>query len=146
MCRYKARSKEKGTGSDMTRWSSGIYLGIERRTGQYIIYDEQTESIHHARTIAQVPTPSKWSIDRVKEMLTTTWKQHSPTTHEAIEHRPAEQVTTTNKTTTIRRLYIRQDDFGTRLEHSRDHHTLDTMPKPHHRRHSCNSCRSRAAR
>ena len=113
MCRYKARSKEKGIGPDFLRWSSGVYLGLERRTGQYIIYDQQIVSVHHARTIAQVPTPSKWSIDRVKEMLTTTWKQHLPTTHEAIEHKPIEQVATTDKTATIRRLYIRQDDLDT---------------------------------
>jgi hypothetical protein len=41
VCRFKARSKEKGIGPEMTRWSSGIYLGIERRTGQYMIYDQK---------------------------------------------------------------------------------------------------------
>ena len=120
-CRFKARSKEKGIGPGMTRWSSGIYLGIERTTGQYMIYDQQTASVHHARTIAQVPSPSKWSIGKIKEMLTTTWKSHSPTTHEAIEHQPAEQVATTNKTTTIRRLYIRQDDLDA---HGYTHNTV----------------------
>ena len=111
VCRFEARSKEKGIGPDMTRWSSGVYLGIERRTGQYMIYDQKTGSVYHARTIAQVPGPSKWSIDTIKEMLSTTWKSHSPITHEAIEHQPVERVTTTDKTTTIRRLYIRQDDL-----------------------------------
>ena len=38
ICRYKARSKEGGIGTTMIRWSAGVYLGIERRTGQYIAY------------------------------------------------------------------------------------------------------------
>ena len=95
----------------MTRWSSGIYLGIERRTGQYTIYDHKTESVYHARTIAQVPTPSNWFVDRIMEMLTTTWKSHTPVEHEAIHHQPVERIEMTNKTPTIRRLYIRQDDL-----------------------------------
>ena len=39
--RYKARSKEEG-GIAHTgwRWSVGVWLGVERHTGQYILYDK----------------------------------------------------------------------------------------------------------
>ena len=39
MCRYKCRSQEKGIGAVAWRWSTGVWLGIERRTGQYMMYD-----------------------------------------------------------------------------------------------------------
>ena len=32
ICRFKALSKEKGIGPDMTRWRVGGYIGVERRT------------------------------------------------------------------------------------------------------------------
>ena len=38
-CRYKCRSQEKGIGAGAWRWSTGVWLGVERRTGQYMVYD-----------------------------------------------------------------------------------------------------------
>ena len=43
-------------------------------------------------------------------MLTTRWKSHTPIQPDVIQHQ--DQVETTTKTPTIRRLYIRQDDLG----------------------------------
>ena len=60
ICRFKARSNETGIGPDLTRWSVGVHIGVERRTGQYIVYDQENETMHHARTIAQVPIPTEW--------------------------------------------------------------------------------------
>ena len=59
MCRFKAGSEEKGIGPHMTRWSIRVYICIERRTGQYVIYGHKSERVHHARNIAQVPAPAK---------------------------------------------------------------------------------------
>ena len=91
----------------MTRWSVGIYIGVERRTGQYIVYDHNSETIQHARTIAQVPAPMRWSVEKVKEMSATQWKSREPTGPEVIQDQPADQAETMAKTPTIRRLYIR---------------------------------------
>ena len=70
-------------------------------------------TVHHARTIAQVPAPMKWSIHRIQEMPTTPWTSNGPTEPGVIHHQPTDQVKTTTKTPTIRRLYLRQDDLDT---------------------------------
>ena len=46
----KPVSDKQSIGPDMTRWSVGVYVGVERRTGQYIVYDHRSETVHHART------------------------------------------------------------------------------------------------
>ena len=71
------------------------------------MYDHNSETIRHARSIAQVPAPMKWSVERVKEMSATPWKFREPTGPEVIQHQPADQAETMAKTPTIRRLYIR---------------------------------------
>ena len=38
----------------MVRWSAGIDLGVERRTGQRVVYDHNSKIIRRAGTIAQV--------------------------------------------------------------------------------------------
>ena len=78
------------------------------------MYDHNSETIRHARTIAQVPAPMKWSIERVKEMLATPWKSREPTEPGVISHQPADQAETKLKMPTIRRFYIRQDDIDAR--------------------------------
>ena len=40
VCYYKKRSQEPGIGSAGPVWSTGIWLGIERRTGQVIVFDK----------------------------------------------------------------------------------------------------------
>ena len=87
----------------MTRWSVGVYIGVERRTGQYIVYDHNSETIRHARTIAQVPAPMKWWVERVRKLMATPWKSRELG---LIHHQPADQAETTAETPTIRRLYI----------------------------------------
>ena len=71
MCRYECRSKEGDLGPALHRWNTGVWLGIERRTGQYMVYDTGLSVIRHARTLVQMFEPQKWWIDRIKEMLTT---------------------------------------------------------------------------
>ena len=41
-CSYKARSKEQGIGASTWRWGAGVWLGVERRTGQYIVFCDLT--------------------------------------------------------------------------------------------------------
>ena len=40
LCRYKKRANEKGIASSGSNWSTGIWLGIDSRTGQYILFDK----------------------------------------------------------------------------------------------------------
>ena len=37
LCRYKARAQEAGIGSDQDRWGAGVRLGVDGRTGQYVV-------------------------------------------------------------------------------------------------------------
>ena len=39
-CMYKARSQEQGIGHNQLRWSTGVWLGVDRGTGQYLLYDK----------------------------------------------------------------------------------------------------------
>ena len=48
--RYKGRAKEGGIGGDGPRWSDGAWLGVHRRTNQYVIFDYEN-GIRQARTI-----------------------------------------------------------------------------------------------
>ena len=53
--RFKLRPHEPiANSSDGRRFHDGVFLGIDRRTGQYIIYDNN-ERIKYARTILRVP-------------------------------------------------------------------------------------------
>ena len=81
----------------------GVYIDDGLVAGQYIVYDHKMKAVHHARTIAQVPVPMKWSVERIQEMLTTPWKSHEPIGPGVIHHQPADQVKTTTKSPTIRR-------------------------------------------
>ena len=54
-CRHKAHSKAGGIGSAMTRWNNGIFIGVERRTGQYIVYDQQLQAIHTHEPLLDCP-------------------------------------------------------------------------------------------
>ena len=59
-CRYKVRSHEPlaATG-DGKRFHLGTYVGVDRRTGQYMIHDG--DRIMYARTIIRVPEANKWN-------------------------------------------------------------------------------------
>ena len=62
MCRYKARSHEQGIAQSTWKWSTGVWMGIERRTGQYIVYDKAHGGIRTARMILRMPEPQQWSL------------------------------------------------------------------------------------
>ena len=40
LCRYKMRSQEQGIGESQQRWGAGVWLGVDRRTGKYIVFDK----------------------------------------------------------------------------------------------------------
>ena len=39
LCRYKCRAQEGGIAGTKWRFSIGVWLGVDKRTGQYIVYD-----------------------------------------------------------------------------------------------------------
>ena len=50
ICRYKCRSQEKSIGAGAWRWSIRIWLDVQRRTGQYMVYDRSMGGVRYART------------------------------------------------------------------------------------------------
>ena len=52
--RFKGRSREGGVAGEDIRWSEGIYVGVHRRTNQYMIFDAE-RGIREARTIMRLP-------------------------------------------------------------------------------------------
>ena len=49
VCRYKARAQEGIISRSGWRWNVGVWLGVDRHTGQYILYDKAPGGIKHAR-------------------------------------------------------------------------------------------------
>ena len=106
VCRYKARSQESGISGSAWRWSVGMWLGSERRTGQYTLYDKTMGGVKAARTILRMPEPQQWSLDMVKELEATPWAVVDSKLPEVIHHQPAAEPTVSDKPAQVRRVYI----------------------------------------
>ena len=69
-CRYKVRSHEPLSPSgDGKRFHLGTYVGIDRRTEQYMIH--YGDGIAYARTIFRVPEGNKWDKDELAKIKAT---------------------------------------------------------------------------
>ena len=70
--RYKCRSQEKGIADSGLRFGMGVWLGIDERTGQHIIYDSN-HGIRHARTLLRLPDAQKFESERAAAVSVTPW-------------------------------------------------------------------------
>ena len=62
MCSYKVRARELLPSSgDGRRWHVGAFIGVDRRTGQYMIHDGG--EIKYARTIQRMPEANAFRPD-----------------------------------------------------------------------------------
>jgi hypothetical protein len=115
MCRYKCRAQEGGIAGTKWRFSTGIWLGIDRRTGQYVIYDQAMGGIRHARTLIPMPRPQKWSAEAVQAVAATPWSLHQSAKPEVIrlDNSGLEPEERHDKVPMVRRFYIRQKDLDT---------------------------------
>ena len=141
VCRYKTRMHEGGN----WRWSTGVWLGIERRTGQYLVYDKDHGGIRTARTILRMPDPQQWSLDKIKEVAATPWTTHEAPTPEVIHHKQSDIPPTLDKAPQLRRVYIKQADlnrFGYTQGCKRCQHILMYGPSSGTMPHS-DACRAR---
>ena len=61
-CRFKNRIHEPLSGiAGGRRFLEGVSVGIDRRTGQYMIHS--SDEIRLARTVVRVPEAEKWDKD-----------------------------------------------------------------------------------
>ena len=112
-CRYKCRAQEKGIGDSTQRWSSGVWLGVDPRTGQHIMFDEDFGGIRMARSLLRMPQPQKWSLEAIRAVSATPWSEHEAREPGVIQHDPAIEpaVRPEEKIVQTRRVYIRQADL-----------------------------------
>ena len=110
--RFKGRAKEGGIGGDGPRWSDGVWLGVHRRTNQYIIFDA-VNGIRHARTIMRYPNNLKFSIELAQGVDVGPQQIHEEDPRETIFRRPADKSLQQGeeKNPQHRRLYVRQKDI-----------------------------------
>ena len=63
MCRLKVRNQEPtSVHPDGRRWHSGVFVGIDRRTGQYIIYSD--DQVRLAKTVVRDPRSTSGARSR----------------------------------------------------------------------------------
>ena len=94
LCRYKCRSQEPGVAGTKDRWSQGVWLGIEQRSNQNIVFDLE-HGIQHSRTIKRYPNEQKWPEGIVSKVSVTPHAGHvaaQPGVFEQAEQRPGQDV------------------------------------------------------
>ena len=117
--RFKCRSHKPHIPGTEDRWSKGIWLGFDLKTGQNVVYDcgEGGEQIRHARTVMRLPDPQKWDSDRLSSIKITPWSNFKADDPESRfrEYDRVDKPAPEDSITKARRIYIRQkdlDDFG----------------------------------
>ena len=112
LCRYKCRAQEPGVAGTKARWSQGVWLGIEQRSNQNIVFDIQ-HGIQHARTIKRFPNEQKWPEGVASRVHLTPHSGHvaaEPGVFEEAQPRPEQQMQP-DPSKNIRRLYISKADL-----------------------------------
>ena len=146
ICRFKNRAHEplSATG-DGRRWHTGVFIGVDRRTGQYMIHGG--DEVKYARTVLRMPEANKFDKDELGKIASTPWDLHKPRDLEVVfkEKKEATGEVLQDKVAISRQVYIKPADlerFGLtkgcpRCEHQISHGPGRTS-KPHSHR-----CRAR---
>ena len=111
VCRYKARSKEGGIGPSAWRWGAGVWLGIDKRTNQYVLYDHKYGGIKYARTLKLMPAPQQWSLEMVQQVCVTPWAEHEPSTPVIVPREAQPEIPSTDRPAQARQAYLKPADF-----------------------------------
>ena len=94
------------------RFSEGIFLGIDRRTGQYMLY--ANDEVKFARTIVRVPEREKWSKELLSAVKLTPRSLHQPRDSEIVfrEKVDEEGKLFDDRVVVARQLQLRASDFA----------------------------------
>ena len=90
----------------------GTYVGIDRRTGQYMLHTG--EGMVYARTVFRLPEANKWDKDELAKIKATPWSLHTPKDPEVVfkEKKDVEQQEETkSKITIARQPHLKASDF-----------------------------------
>ena len=111
-CSFKNRSQEPLRNvADGRRFHQGVFIGIDRRTGQYMLYSDGKVKL--SRTVIRVPESDKWSKDRLAEVKATPLNMHQPVAPEVIfkETVDVEKNEFVDKAQISRQVYLKAEDF-----------------------------------
>ena len=107
VCRYKARAEEGVIDQSTWRWSTGIWLGIERRTERFVLLDGTKGGIWHPR-ILLMPEIEKWDVGAIKCVNATPRPMHDLTVPGVARlEKPEVDIARKGKMAAVRRLYIK---------------------------------------
>ena len=112
-CSFKNRSQEPLKNiADGRRFHQGVFIGIDRRTGQYMLYSDG--EVRLSRTVVRVPESEKWSKDRLADVQATPLNLHRPNAPEVIfkEKVDIEQREYIDKAAISRQVYLKAEDFA----------------------------------
>ena len=87
-----------------------MWLGIERRTGQYVIYDRAHGGLRDARTIKPMPRGQQLAIDMIEAVDVTPWSSHTAPPRK-IELQAPKKPEDIGRKPIVRRVYIKQSDL-----------------------------------
>ena len=138
MCRYKNRAKETlRSDGDGYRFHKGMFLGVNRRDGQYMLWGEG--QVQYARTVMRLPEEMKWSGEQLQTVSATPHDLHSAPEPEVVFKRTGEKEQVEKMPIAqARNIYIRAPDleaFGHTRGFPRCEHEIRYGPhrlgKPH---------------
>jgi hypothetical protein len=113
IARYKCRSKEGGIGDSGDVWGVGLWLGVESRTGQHVMFDPVQGGIRHARTLMRLPDGQKFDNDRAAAVSMTPFSTHAAERPKRVFAEklvdPAE--TNPDAVAKVRGIYIKKEDL-----------------------------------
>ena len=111
--RYKCRSHEGTIGKSEFRWEIGVWLGVDTRTGQHILFVASQGGIQHSRTLMRMPDAQKFDLDKLASVTATPWSIHEATQTEGVfadkEAKPQQD----QAELAPKKLYISQSDLDT---------------------------------
>ena len=111
--RFKLRAHEplSATG-DGRRTHLGTYIGIDRRTGQYMIH--RGDGVEYARTLFRLPEANKWDKEALAKIKATPWTMHVPSDPEVVfkEKKDSVEQPTPDRVIVARQPYLKASDFA----------------------------------
>ena len=82
---YKCRAHEGQIGQSDDRWSTGVWLGVDPRNGQHILFDSSQGGIRYSRTLLRLPDVQKFDLELIKAVIATPWSIHSPSDKQDVQ-------------------------------------------------------------
>ena len=111
-CSFKNRMLEPVSSTGGRRFHKGVFIGIDRRTGQYMVYSDGQVKL--SRTVMRLPDDNKFDKDILAGIAVTPWSLHETRKPEVIcrpKEAATEQQQFADKVYNARNVYLQASDF-----------------------------------